>query len=361
MQHILGHRKSGVYICLICTSASFVDEDEFLKHEELCSGEKILHDKPSSVYECGECHQLFNQESWLSVHQKNIHPKKDALTCDACGLHYQTNSSLEKHMQTVHGGKTVFCCYYCKELNVDRSFRCQNQLEKHLLAKHSASLNEMKIEQSDDEEEEDEISPTSEKTNCKNSRPARKSVDVPAKKAKASPVNEETYICAKCNFTSKKFKIFQLHIQEHDAADDEMQCCICKLRFAAADSLRMHLFAVHKIKSNDAVQNVKVNKSPVPKETENNSPCPVSQSPALNTSVENSESTNTVTVKSAGKEVQLAKPTSDTNSEMNSVTCECNVCFKKFETEHQLKAHMRTHGMAFIRSKYLTTSDGSSS
>ena len=30
---------------------------------------------------------------------------------------------------------------------------------------------------------------------------------------------------------------------------------------------------------------------------------------------------------------------------------ECTVCYKGFESEIALKSHMRTHGMAFIRSK----------
>jgi len=29
----------------------------------------------------------------------------------------------------------------------------------------------------------------------------------------------------------------------------------------------------------------------------------------------------------------------------------CKVCFRKFDTDTELRTHMRTHGLAFVRSK----------
>lgn len=37
----------------------------------------------------------------------------------------------------------------------------------------------------------------------------------------------------------------------------------------------------------------------------------------------------------------------------NKNPLECTVCYRVFENEGQLRLHMRTHGMAFIRSKRL--------
>ena len=361
MQHILGHRNSGVYICLICTCAAFVSKEELSKHEEFCSGEN-LHSKPPAVHECEECHQLFKQESWLIAHQKNIHPKKGAFTCDLCSLNYKSNSSLQKHMQMVHEGKKSFCCYVCKELNKEKIFRCQSQLEKHLMTKHKISLKQMKMKQSGIEEKNNRNSSCfSQEPSDKNKQATLKSLDVvvPAKKPKLAPTKEETYICAKCNFASQNFDIFQLHIQEHKTSDDGFQCSTCGLCFAVVDSLRMHLFAVHKIKrSNDSLRDEGISKSPVSKVIEETNSSPVAQSPLTNTPVivTAPESTTTVAVEPKAV-VESAKTTSDTNSDSKLLTCQCNVCYKMFETEHLLKVHMRTHGMAFIRSKRLTMSE----
>lgn len=359
MQHILGHRNSGVYICLICTSAAFVSKEELSKHEEFCSGEN-LHDKPPAVHECEECHQLFKQESWLIAHQKNIHPKKGAFNCDLCGLPYKSNSSLQKHIQTLHEGKKSFCCYICKELNKEKIFRCQSQLEKHLMTKHKMSLNQMKMKQSNVAESNSKNNSLPEEANGKNNKTASKGQDVvPAKKAKLAIAKEETYICAKCNYTSQNFEIFQLHIQDHKTSEDGIQCSTCGLCFAAVDSLRMHLFAVHKIKrSNDSLRDFGVNKSPNSKTNEDSKP-PVIQSPVRSTplSVTTSESTATVAVELANKTIVLSKHTPDTNSDSNLLSCQCTVCYKTFESEHLLKVHMRTHGMAFIRSKRLAMTE----
>ncbi|XP_029633350.1 zinc finger protein 687a-like [Octopus sinensis] len=323
MQHILGHRQSGVYMCLMCTNAAFLTKEDLHKHEEFCSGESSQGKLPT-VFECKECHELFKQENWLIAHQKNIHSKKPMFPCHLCNLVCKSNDSLVKHIQISHEKKKHFySCQICKETNKEKIFRRRIQLEKHIISKHKTLRNK-----SNNSKIALQPNVAKQSTETDNKEQAH-GINVDNQPIKKLKTQEETFSCVKCVFTTKDHNLFQIHTQEHKRVSDGIRCSECGLCFTAVDSLRMHLFMIHKIKqTNEFLSShgllYKKNKL----KTEN----ALESSPQQLSNIEN-------------------------NATEQAQSFECNVCYKVFESEHLLKIHLRTHGMAFIRSKRLNLTE----
>ena len=117
------------------------------------------------------------------------------------------------------------------------------------------------------------------------------------------------------------------HIVTHKTEKDSIQCADCGMCFAAEPSLRRHLIVAHKIRE-FSVYFTRV--------------AQVSRS-LDRKSARNRES------QEAGAS-RRSSPASVASSDGGGPK-ECNVCYKPFESDVALKTHMRTHGMAFIRSK----------
>lgn len=323
MQHILGHRQSGVYMCLMCTNAAFLTKEDLHKHEEFCSGESSQGKLPT-VFECKECHELFKQENWLIAHQKNIHSKKAMFPCHLCNLVCKSNYSLVRHIQIAHEKKKHFySCQICKEMDKEKIFRRRIQLEKHISSKHKTLRNK---NNSSKIEPQPNVAKQSTETDIKEQV---RSINVDSQPLKKLKTQEEAFSCAKCVFTTKDHNLFQIHIQEHKTASDGIRCSECGLCFTAVDSLRMHLFMIHKIKqTTESLSSHGLLYKKNELKTEN----------ALESSPQ-----------------QLSNTENHATEQAQSF--ECNVCYKVFESEHLLKIHLRTHGMAFIRSKRLNVTE----
>ncbi|XP_039272478.2 uncharacterized protein LOC120346731 [Styela clava] len=127
------------------------------------------------------------------------------------------------------------------------------------------------------------------------------------------------YVCAKCGFQSKDRLTFQGHIIEHreEAEFDPamfstmQQCTECGLCFASVASHAKHMFIKHKIKRIKLLQLY---------------------------------------------DDQLREGYVESKSEDESTAKKhrCTVCFKRFEDDAQLRTHMRTHGLAFVKSKHVS-------
>lgn len=129
------------------------------------------------------------------------------------------------------------------------------------------------------------------------------------------------YVCAKCGYQSKDRLEFQSHIVEHreEAELDPtmfstmQQCTECGLCFASVASHAKHLFIKHKIKR---INLLKLYDQRL--------------------RAEGSSDAKTEESSSAGKKHR------------------CTVCFKRFDDDSKLRTHMRTHGLAFVKSKHVS-------
>ncbi|GFR61804.1 zinc finger protein 532 [Elysia marginata] len=152
-------------------------------------------------------------------------------------------------------------------------------------------------------------------------------------------------MCAKCGFScpSSDKATFKSHIQTHNHKQ-EPQCPECGLCFTVLNAVKRHLFALHKIKNIDEylAENGMAEEDEEEEEEFDSvlgemlpgmRPLPLAtrhqQAPLVNT------------------DSRISKEQAD--DDLDSL--ECNVCYRSFDSEANLKTHMRTHGMAFIRSK----------
>ena len=115
------------------------------------------------------------------------------------------------------------------------------------------------------------------------------------------------------------------HIVTHKTEKESIQCADCGTCFAAEPSLRRHLIVAHKIRdfTSYLTRVAEVSRSLDRKSARDGS--------------RRSSPANSVASSDGGGGGGGPK--------------ECNVCYKPFESDGALKTHMRTHGMAFIRSK----------
>lgn len=148
-------------------------------------------------------------------------------------------------------------------------------------------------------------------------RPPRGAITQPLKKLKINVF--KVHKCAVCGFTTENLLQFHEHIPQHKSDGSSYQCRECGLCYTSHVSLSRHLFIVHKLKE----------------------PQPVSKQ------------------NGAGEENQQEnKPSREDEAPDGAVSDrKCKVCAKTFETEAALNAHMRTHGMAFIKSKRVSSAE----
>ena len=148
-------------------------------------------------------------------------------------------------------------------------------------------------------------------------RPPRGAITQPLKKLKINVF--KVHKCAVCGFTTENLLQFHEHIPQHKSDGSSHQCRECGLCYTSHVSLSRHLFIVHKLKE----------------------PQPAAKQ---NGAGEESQQEN----KPGPEDAPADGPVSDRT---------CKVCAKTFETEAALNAHMRTHGMAFIKSKRVSSAE----
>lgn len=148
-------------------------------------------------------------------------------------------------------------------------------------------------EDEDEDEEEEEEDEEDRQEGIPSQERTGTSYPQPLKKLKVSVL--KTHRCAVCSFTTTELPLFRKHLPSHKTDGSSHQCSECGLCYTSRHSLARHLFIVHKMKE------------PPSSEQQENAP--------------------------------------------NVPDTQCRVCGKTFDTEPALNTHMRTHGMAFIKSK----------
>lgn len=349
-KHLRAHQsKDHMYVCINCDYKNAKTYHELRSHEISCSAiqklnksrilvghsktanetdldevqltsMKVSKKQPVEVKEyfmCEQCGAMFMRKSQKEDHIKSehgIHP------CHLCGIVYNALSCLKKHLSTAHEGKHVyFYCKICKGHNIDKPFRYKETLIKHLKARHRAKVI-------------DESNIVTKLPGCqvfdKESTPEAHSVKPSSSTSQESPIKklrvagEDVFKCAKCSYVSKCKDDFKQHILKHKTSET-YQCLECGLCFAVFPALRKHVFIVHKIKDFENYMKENMIKEPAIMED----------------------------IDDAIREPPKKEAVSETSSaeEEESSSLECKVCYKQFDTMKNLVAHIRIHGMAFIR------------
>ncbi|KAM4050824.1 zinc finger protein 532 isoform 1-T4 [Anomaloglossus baeobatrachus] len=278
---------------------------------------------------CWNCDQLFNQRELYISHMKKEHGKHmKKHPCRQCDKSFSSSHSLCRHNRIKHKGlRKVYTCPHCPDTK--RAFTKRLMLEKHIQLMHG--INECEVKAEEDESEESESVEMSEvKEELEEPSPKRKleepvmefrssrgSITQPLKKLKINVF--KVHKCAVCGFTTENLLQFHEHIPQHKSDGSSYQCQECGLCYTSHVSLSRHLFIVHKLKEPQG--STKQNGSGEDNQQENKP------------SIGNLAADNV----SSGKT--------------------CKVCSKTFETEAALNTHMRTHGMAFIKSKRMTSTE----
>ncbi|KAK1337492.1 hypothetical protein QTO34_002121 [Cnephaeus nilssonii] len=243
--------------------------------------------------------------------------------CRQCDKSFSSSHSLCRHNRIKHKGiRKVYTCSHCPDSR--RTFTKRLMLEKHIQLMHGIKDPDLKEMTEATNEEEIEIKEDTKVPSPKRKleepvlefRPPRGAITQPLKKLKINVF--KVHKCAVCGFTTENLLQFHEHIPQHKSDGSSYQCRECGLCYTSHVSLSRHLFIVHKLKE----------------------PQPVAQQ------------------NGAGEENQQSQPSPEHEAADGAVSDrKCKVCAKTFETEAALNAHMRTHGMAFIKSKRVNSAE----
>ncbi|XP_054035276.1 zinc finger protein 532 isoform X3 [Dryobates pubescens] len=274
---------------------------------------------------CWECDRLFTQRDLYISHMRKEHGKQmKKHPCRQCDKSFSSSHSLCRHNRIKHKGiRKVYTCSHCPESR--RTFTKRLMLEKHIQLMHGIKDPDVKEMAESANMEEREVKEDTKVPSPKRKleepvlefRPPRGAITQPLKKLKINVF--KVHKCAVCGFTTENLLQFHEHIPQHKSDGSSYQCRECGLCYTSHVSLSRHLFIVHKLKE----------------------PQPVSKQ---NGSGEDNQQEN--------------KPNhEDESSDSSASDRRCKVCAKTFETEAALNTHMRTHGMAFIKSKRMSSAE----
>ncbi|XP_045430774.1 zinc finger protein 532 isoform X7 [Pipistrellus kuhlii] len=292
-----------------------------------------LDEDPSKLcrhsLKCLECNEVFQDETSLATHfqqaaetsgqQMKKHP------CRQCDKSFSSSHSLCRHNRIKHKGiRKVYTCSHCPDSR--RTFTKRLMLEKHIQLMHGIKDPDLKEMTETTNGEEIEIKEDTKVPSPKRKleedepvlefRPPRGAITQPLKKLKINVF--KVHKCAVCGFTTENLLQFHEHIPQHKSDGSSYQCRECGLCYTSHVSLSRHLFIVHKLKELQ----------------------PVAQQ------------------NGAGEENQQSPPSPEhEGADGPASDRKCKVCAKTFETEAALNAHMRTHGMAFIKSKRVNSAE----
>ncbi|XP_021401019.1 zinc finger protein 532 isoform X2 [Lonchura striata] len=279
----------------------------------------------SPGWTCWECDRLFTQRDVYISHMRKEHGKQmKKHPCRQCDKSFSSSHSLCRHNRIKHKGiRKVYTCSHCPDSR--RTFTKRLMLEKHIQLMHGIKDPDVKEMTESTNMEEREVKEDTKVPSPKRKleepvmefRPPRGAITQPLKKLKINVF--KVHKCAVCGFTTENLLQFHEHIPQHKSDGSSYQCRECGLCYTSHVSLSRHLFIVHKLKE----------------------PQPVSKQ---NGSGEDNQQEN--------------KPNHEDDSSNSAASDRrCKVCAKTFETEAALNTHMRTHGMAFIKSKRMNSAD----
>ncbi|KAM9338761.1 zinc finger protein 532 [Symphorus nematophorus] len=284
-----------------------------------------LKNPPSSGYTCGDCNNLFSSREVFVAHKRREHGKiLKKHPCRQCDKSFSSSHSLCRHNRLKHKGlRKVYTCPHCPALS--QPFTKRVLLDQHIQLMHGDKDPEGKTVNSDNME----ASPDKKTALSPKRKPeddegppglsSRGSDSQPLKRLKVNIL--KVHKCAVCGFTTEDIAAFHKHIPQHKSDGSSYQCQECGLCYTSHRSLARHLFIVHRLKE----------------------PQGLARYNGRGKDDDESQRENQLDV-------------TDENNDGTPNT-KCKVCGKMFETEGNLNTHMRTHGMAFIKSKRLSAAE----
>ncbi|XP_041826748.1 zinc finger protein 532 [Melanotaenia boesemani] len=281
-----------------------------------------LKSPSSSGYTCGDCNSPFSSRELFVSHMKREHGKiLKKHPCRQCDKSFSSSHSLCRHNRLKHKGlRKVYTCPHCPALT--QPFTKRVLLDQHIQLMHrvknpggktdtgEAPPDKQTSQSPKRKPEEDEGSP---------GLNSRSSDSQPLKRLKVNIL--KVHKCAVCGFTTEDIAAFHKHIPQHKSDGSSFQCQECGLCYTSHRSLARHLFIVHRLKEPQGLGR-------------------------YNGRGKDDEESQ--------RENQLDFTDENDNGTPNT---KCKVCGKLFETEGNLNTHMRTHGMAFIKSKRLSAAE----
>ncbi|XP_060933437.1 zinc finger protein 532 [Limanda limanda] len=282
-----------------------------------------LKSPPSSRYTCGDCSTLFSSREVFVAHMRREHGKiLKKHPCRQCDKSFSSSHSLCRHNRLKHKGlRKVYTCPHCPALS--QPFTKRVLLDQHIQMMHCVKEPEGKTVRSENVEELPDKTPSPkrkpEEDEGSSGLNFRGSDSQLLKRLKVNI--PKFHKCAVCGFTSDDIDAFQKHIPQHKSDGSSYQCQECGLCYTSNRSLSRHLFIVHRLKE----------------------PHGLARYNGRARDDDESQRENQLDV-------------TDENNDGKPIT-QCKVCGKMFETEGNLNTHMRTHGMAFIKSKRLSAAE----
>ncbi|CAB1352037.1 unnamed protein product [Coregonus sp. 'balchen'] len=274
---------------------------------------------PAPGWTCGDCDRVFIQREVFVAHVRQEHGK--------CDKSFSSSHSLCRHNRIKHKGlRKVYSCLHCPDPN--RTFTKRVMLDKHIQLMHGGIKDAEGKTAPDPAHTEDSppdkaLSPKRKQQDDEGPPGPRSRGSTPAQPLKKLKVNVfKVHKCAVCSFSTEDLVTFHDHIPQHKSDGSSFQCRECGLCYTSPRSLARHLFIIHKQKE--------------PREL--------------------ARRNGTAAADENQRENQLGSGSGDGLDDGTPET-KCKVCGKMFETEGSLNTHMRTHGMAFIKSKRLNATE----
>ena len=117
-----------IYECEMC-GKKLSSKDKYKKHVEYHYGNKVT---------CGYCpdNKMFSGIYNLKRHIKNIHNRKNRLTCHYCSNTFVNQGSLSRHISDVHENKRKYKCDICH-----KAFKRHNRFREHKIQIHDLEKN----------------------------------------------------------------------------------------------------------------------------------------------------------------------------------------------------------------------------
>ncbi|XP_068562900.1 zinc finger protein 532 [Cebidichthys violaceus] len=270
-------------------------------------------------YTCADCSGLFSSREVFVAHMRHEHGKMlKKHPCRQCDKSFSSSHSLCRHNRLKHKGqRKVYTCPRCPA--VSQPFTKRVLLDQHIRLMHGVK--------DPDGKTRTEALPDKETTLCPKRKPeedegspglnSRGTDSQPLKRLKVNIL--KVHKCAVCGITTEDIAAFHAHIPQHESDGSSHQCRECGLCYTSRRSLARHLFIVHRLKE----------------------PQGVARRNGRGDDDDDDESQ---------RENQLDAADGTPNTK-------CKVCGRTFESEGSLNTHMRTHGMAFIKSKRLSAAD----
>ncbi|XP_077353353.1 zinc finger protein 532 [Festucalex cinctus] len=277
--------------------------------------------KADSGYTCGECNTVFTPKEVFVAHMKRQHGKTlKKHPCRLCEKSFSSTHSLCRHNRLKHKGvRKVYTCPHCPTLS--QPFTKRVLLDQHIRLMHGTS--EEKTATSDTKEDlaDKKLTDSPKRKNeDREGSPGFNPRSLDSQPLKRLKVNiPKVHRCAVCGFTTEDVAAFHKHIPQHKSDGSSDQCQECGLCYTSPRSKARHLFIVHRLKEKGLHR-------------------------FRGQDDDESQRENQLDVTADGDDDGMPKT-------------KCKVCGKLFETEANLNTHMRTHGMAFIKAKRLSSAE----